>query len=134
MREGQFVAPLVKAYLEGARRDDPNPFADYQLFCEKGSDILEDTLDLFWERPLAFALSVHHRYTEHMTDVLAGRVYEQQPSPPLLDFRKMLGRERSYETAEEYSIPIGSRYHPERAPIWQTNSPIQSTEEWIGPR
>lgn len=28
----------------------------------------------------------------------------------------------------------GSRYHPERALIWQTNSPIQSTEEWMGRR
>jgi hypothetical protein len=41
---------------------------------------------------------------------------------------------RSYETEDEYSVPIGSRSHPERAPIWQTNSPIQSSEEWMGPR
>jgi hypothetical protein len=31
-------------------------------------------------------------------------------------------------------MPIGSRYHPERAPIWNTGSEIQSTEEWMGPR
>jgi flavin-dependent dehydrogenase len=136
MREGQFAAPLVRAYLEGAQRDVANPFAEHQRFCEKGIDILEDTLDLFWEQPFPFAMSVHHRHTEHMTDMFAGRIYERQPSPPLLDFRKMLGRERerSYETEEEYSIPIGSRYHPERAPIWQTNSAIPSTEAWMGPR
>lgn len=136
MREAQFAAPVVREYLEGARRDDPNPFADYQLFCEKGIDILEDTLDLFWEQPFAFAVSVHHRHTDYMTDMFAGRIYERQPSPPLLDFRKMLQRERerSYETEEDYSIPIGSRYHPERAPIWETNSPIQSTEAWMGRR
>jgi flavin-dependent dehydrogenase len=136
MREGQFAAPLVKAYLAGAGRDAANPFADYQLFCEKGTDILEDTLDFFWEQPMAFAVSVHHSYTEHMTDMFAGRIYEHQPSAPLLYFRKRLERERerSYETEDEYSVPIGSRYHPERAPIWQTNSPIQSSEEWMGPR
>src|SRR4030095_549099 len=25
MREGQFVAPIIRAYLEGANRDKPNP-------------------------------------------------------------------------------------------------------------
>jgi flavin-dependent dehydrogenase len=137
MREAQFVAPLVKEYLAGGRRDGPNPFADYQLFCEKGIDILEDTLDLFWERPFAFAICVHRRYTDYMTDVFAGRIYERQPSPPLLAFRRMLQRERerSYETEEDrYSVPIGSRYHPERAPLWEPNAVVQTTEEWMGPR
>lgn len=136
MSEGQFAAPLVKAYLEGAGRDAANPFADYQLFCERGIDILEDTLDFFWEQPLAFAWSVHRRHTEYMTDMFAGRIYERQPSPPLLAFRNMLGRERerSYETEDAYSLPIGSRFHPERAPLWQAGSPVPSTEEWMGPR
>jgi hypothetical protein len=31
-------------------------------------------------------------------------------------------------------MPIGSRYHPERAPIWETNSPVETTEAWLGPR
>lgn len=137
MREAQFVAPLVREYLEGRRRDGSNGFADYQLFCEKAIDVLEDTLDLFWERPFAFATCVHHRYTDYMTDMFAGRIYERQPSPPLLAFRKMLQRERqrSYEIEEDsYSVPIGSRYHPERAPLWEPNAVIESTEEWMGPR
>ncbi|MEZ4293446.1 MAG: tryptophan 7-halogenase [Polyangiaceae bacterium] len=121
MREGQLAASAIKAYLEGQSRDATNPFAAHQLACERGADVLEDCLDLFWEQPLSFALSVHHRHTEHMTDMFAGRIYERQPSPPLLAFREMLGRERerSYETEDEYSMPIGSRYHPERAPLWQ---------------
>ncbi len=138
MREGQFAAPLIRAYLEGENRDRPNPFADYQLFCEQGIDILEDTLDCFWEHPLAFAFFVHARYTEHMTDMFAGRIYEHQPSPPLFGFRKLLGREgqreQSYEDGDIYSMPIGSRYHPERAPIWEVNAPVESTEDWMGPR
>ena len=140
MREAQFAAPVIRAYLEGAHRDRPNPFAEYQLFCEKGIDILEDTLDLFWEQPFAFAVCVHQRHTEHMTDMFAGRIYgnERQPSPALHDFRKLLGREgereRSYESEDLYSIPIGSRYHPERAPLWDVNSPVETTEEWLGPR
>jgi hypothetical protein len=140
MREAQFAAPLIADYLAGANRDQPNPFAAHQLFCEQGADILEDTLDCFWEQPLAFALSVHQRYTEYMTDMFAGRIYghERQPSPALLAFRKLLKRQqerqRSYQSADRYSIPIGSRYHPERAAIWEINSPIASTETWMGLR
>ena len=138
MREGQFLAPLVKDYLGGVSRDLANPFAEHQLFCEQGIDILEDTLDSFWEHPLAFAYCVYRRHTEYMTDMFAGRIYEHQPSPALLEFRKLLGREgqreQSYATDDTYSIPIGSRYHPERAPIWETNATVETTEEWMGPR
>ncbi|HKX26129.1 MAG TPA: NAD(P)/FAD-dependent oxidoreductase [Blastocatellia bacterium] len=140
MREAQFAAPVVRSYLEGAHRDLHNPFAEHQLFCEKGIDVLEDVLDTFWEHPLAFALLVHFRYTEQMTDMFAGRIYghERQPSPALSEFRQMLKREgereRSYESEDLYSIPIGSRYHPERAPLWDVSSPVATTEEWLGPR
>lgn len=138
MREAQFAAPLVRQYLEGHNRDKANPFEEYQLFCEKGIDVLEDTLDMFWEQPFAFAACVHHRYTDFMTDMFAGRIYEHQPSQPILSFRKILKRleerERSYVDGDIYSMPIGSRYHPERAPIWEVNAPVETTEAWMGPR
>ena len=140
MREGQFVAPIIRRYLEGANRDKPNPFADHQLFCEMGIDVLEDVLDSFWEHPLSFAHCVYSRYTEYMTDMFAGRIYahERQPTPALLSFRKLLNREgereQSYKSSDLYSIPIGSRYHPERAAIWEVNSPVKTTETWMGPR
>jgi flavin-dependent dehydrogenase len=138
MREAEFAAPLVRAYLAGENRDKENPFAEYQLFCEKGADVLEDMIDFFWEQPFTFAVFVHQRYTDLITDVFAGRIYERQPSAGILASRKMLGRteerERSYQDGDIYSMPIGSRYHPERAPIWQPNSPIESTEAWLGPR
>jgi hypothetical protein len=73
-----------------------------------------------------------------MTDMFAGRIYEHQPSHALKEFRGLLeraeDRERSYEHEDLYSIPIGSRYHPERAPIWESNAPVESTEAWMGPR
>ncbi|MGH2536977.1 MAG: NAD(P)/FAD-dependent oxidoreductase [Candidatus Promineifilaceae bacterium] len=138
LREAQLAAPAVRAYLEGANRDQPNPFADYERFTEQGIDVLEDMIDLFWEQPLAFAWFVHFRHVEQMTDAFAGRIYENQPSEAILAFRKMLGRteerERSYQNGAGYSVPIGSRYHPERAPLWQANSPVPTTEEWLGPR
>jgi flavin-dependent dehydrogenase len=120
MQEAQFVAPVVKAYLEGANRDAPNPFAAYQLHCEQGMDMLEDMIDCFWEKPLSFALLVHQRYRPDMIDVFAGRVYDKQPYPLIREFRKLLKRERLYDQDQsDFSIPIGSRYHPERAPIWE---------------
>jgi flavin-dependent dehydrogenase len=125
LREAQFVAPIVREYLEGKRTNEQaNPFADHQLRMEKGIDCLEDTIDFFWEQPLGFAYCVHHRYREEMIDLFAGRLFEHQPSAPVLEFRKILGRdrERDYLTDGEYSIPIGSRYHKERAPIWQAEA------------
>jgi flavin-dependent dehydrogenase len=140
LREAEFAAPAIRAYLNGENRDRANPFAEHQLFVEKGIDVLEDVLDAFWEHPLAFGWSVHAKYTEYMTDMFAGRIYEteRQPSVALHSFRQLLGRtgerEKSYESEDLYSIPIGSRYHPERAEIWNANSPVETTEAWLGPR
>jgi len=134
IKEGSLVAPLVKAYLDGENRDAANPFTEHQLTCEKGIDVLEDAIDLFWEQPFAFSVYVHDRYRGEMTDVFAGRIYERQPSSALVAFRKMLQRERSYGNDDLYSVPIGSRFHSERAPIWEENSPIESTESWMGRR
>jgi flavin-dependent dehydrogenase len=132
MREGEFAAPLVRQYLEGKLDDREHPFEQHQMLCEKGIDNLEDMIDLFWEQPFAFSTFVHSRYTEQMTDAFAGRIYEfeHQPSPSMLSFRKLLKRTREYD-AGDYSIPIGSRYHPERAPLWAPDSPVEGTEEWI---
>ena len=64
---------------------------------------------------------MHVRYREELIDAFAGRVYEteHQPSKAIFKFRKLLKRERDYDHHEDdYSIPIGSRYHPERAAFW----------------
>jgi flavin-dependent dehydrogenase len=141
MREAQFAAPVVRTYLEGRNRDVANPFAGYQLFCEKGIDALEDMIDSFWEHPLPFAWAVHGRLKDQVLDIFAGRVYEsekQQPTAALASFRQLLGRaelrEQSYAGEDLYSIPIGSRYHPERAAIWNTDTAVPTTEQWMGPR
>ncbi|MCI0399380.1 MAG: tryptophan 7-halogenase, partial [Chloroflexi bacterium] len=124
MKEAQYAAPRVRAYLEGANRDADNPFAEHQVLCEKGIDVLEDTLDGFWEHPFTFAYLVHARHRELMVDVFAGRIYENQPSEAVEGFRRLLKRERTYDSEDIYSLPIGSRYHPERAPLWEERPPI----------
>jgi 1H-pyrrole-2-carbonyl-[peptidyl-carrier protein] brominase len=138
LREAQFAAPVIRDYLDGKGRDHPRPFADHELSLEKGIDVLEDMIDCFWEHPLAFGAFVQTRYSDLITDLFAGRVFEHQPSAGVMATRKMLDRERqreqSYESEDLYSIPIGSRFHPERAPIWEADSEIESTEDWMGPR
>lgn len=133
MREAEFAIPHVINYLKGENRDQANPFDAYQRFIEKGTDNLEDMVDMFWEQPFAFATFVHDRYRDQLTDAFAGRIYEteHQPSPAILVFRKLLKRERDYDHPDDYSIPIGSRYHPERAPLWEPDSPVGTTEEWL---
>lgn len=134
LREAEFAVPRIIAYLNGQGRDAANPFDEYQRFCEMGLDNLEDMVDLFWEQPFAFATFVHHRYRHELTDVFAGRVYptEHQPSNAIMQFRKLLKRQRDYDHTDDYSVPIGSRYHPERAALWEPDSPVEGTEKWIG--
>jgi flavin-dependent dehydrogenase len=132
MREAELAAPLVRDFLQGKLPESDNPFKEHEIACEKGIDNLEDMIDLFWEQPFAFATFVHSRYQEEMTDAFAGRIYESehQPSPAILAFRKMLKRERAYDE-DDYSVPIGSRYHEERAALWEPESPVATTEDWI---
>ena len=133
LREAEFAIPHVLAYLQGKNRDEANPFDAYQRFIEKGTDNLEDMVDMFWEQPFAFATFVHQRYRGELIDAFAGRIYEteRQPSTAIMKFRSMLKRERDYEHPDDYSIPIGSRYHPERAALWEPNSPVENTEDWL---
>jgi 1H-pyrrole-2-carbonyl-[peptidyl-carrier protein] brominase len=129
MKEAQLASRAVREYLNGKNRDAENPFAAHQVYVEKGIDVLEDALDAFWEHPLAFARIVYDIHPEHMIDVFAGRIYEGQPSPAAKAFHKLLRRERQYDSEDVYSVPIGSRYHPERAPIWIDSASVVHTDE-----
>jgi 1H-pyrrole-2-carbonyl-[peptidyl-carrier protein] brominase len=120
--EAKKAAATVKGYMEGKGRDDDDPFAAHALNVEQGIDVVEDMMDTFWEHPFSFARLVHTQLDE-MIDIFAGRLWERQPSITLAKMRRMLKRERSYDQREETSIPIGSRYHPERARIWEVGDP-----------
>ncbi len=131
MKEAQLAAPYVKQYLEGTLPKEGNPFEEYQVKVEKAIDVLEDALDGFWEHPFAFAMLVYNRYVDQMIDIFAGRIYEGQPSEAVIAFRKLLKRERTYDS-DIYSMPIGSRYHAERAPIWvDDTSDMQKLNELL---
>ncbi len=78
MREGQFVASIIRAYLEDANRDKPNPFGDHQLFCERAST--------YWGMSWILSGSILYPSrtastpgnTEYITDMFAGRIYAHE--------------------------------------------------------
>jgi len=137
IREAHMVIDPILDWLDGKGRDSQVPFHDYMVTVEKGIDVLEDVLDTFWENPLAFTYLVHNKYRSPLTDVFAGRIYDDMMQDPIFDtalgdFRRLLKRERTYDDEGLYSVPIGSRFHPERARLWNsTLSDFESTEAWL---
>lgn len=95
-KEAQLAAPAIRAYLEGAHRDAPDPFADHARRCEEGLDVVQDLIDVFWEHPRAFAFAVHHhRYRGDFIDMLAGRIHDLTAPPRGLEaMRTVLDQER----------------------------------------
>lgn len=134
MKEAHFAADAAKRYLEGDETDD-EVFRDYMVRCEYGIDKLEDMIDGFWENPFAFAIMLHRRYREQLIDVFAGRIYPEDgpPSEAMNALRKLLKRERTYGDEDlAFSVPIGSRFHPERATLWNsTLDSVETTERWM---
>lgn len=124
IKEASLAADAIAGYLNGYRRDDVDPFVEHRILCDKGIDVVEDMLDCFWERPLAFAYFVHERYTPSIVDMFAGRVYDMEECAALKSMRGLIKRERSYpEVVDLKAQPVGSRYHPERAAFWDNESP-----------
>jgi flavin-dependent dehydrogenase len=136
MKEAGLAVDETMGWLDGKGRDSDDPFRAYMHHTERALDMIEDMIDTFWENPLAFAFMAHRKYREQVLDMFSGRVYDGQPvkdrDEALAVFRRLLGRERTYDDDGEYSIPIGSRYHPERAPLWNSNlTDVESTEKWL---
>jgi flavin-dependent dehydrogenase len=138
LQESDFAAQATEDYLNGklSNSNGVNPFREYMIAAEKGIDVLEDMIDTFWENPLAFAVMVHNLYREPMIDVFSGRIYEgdlhKNRDEAMVAFRKLLKRERAYDDQTLFSIPIGSRFHPERAPLWNSElDSVETTEAWI---
>jgi hypothetical protein len=129
LKEAELAADYACDALAGPL--GPEAFHRHMVYCESGIDVIEDTIDTFWENPIAFAYSAHKRYREDIIDVFAGRVYgSDQPSTGVRAFRRLLKRERTYGCEDHYSMPFGSRYHAERAGIWNADEEIRGTEEW----
>ena len=132
MKEAGFAAETAQRYLGDER--GPNVLRRHMLRCEKGLDIVEDLIDTFWENPIAFSVLAHLKCRDDMIDIFAGRIYPEdgQPSSTVLRLRNVLQRERTYDGNGFGAAPVGSRYHPERAALWnETLDPIETTERWM---
>ena len=140
VKEAGLAADLAAAYLAGAGRDGRRLFTDHMVATERALDMFEDLIDTFWENPIAFAVFAHHRYSEGIVDLFAGRTYDDghvtdQRDRALGALRSLLGRDRTYDDHGLYSVPIGSRFHPERAPLWNARlDSVEKTERWIQDR
>lgn len=136
LRESKMAVEAAVRWFEAGAPTAGQPFHDHMVAVERGVDILEDTIDVFWENPLAFAVFAHERYRSPIIDIFAGRVFAGMPNDGLDTvlgvFRKLLGRERTYDADGLYSVPIGSRFHAERAPLWNSAlDDVETTERWM---
>lgn len=133
--EAWFVTETATRYLAGEGRDSDDLFREHMVRCERRGDVYEDFIDAFWEHPLAFSVFVNSRYRESVIDAFAGRNFgnDDQPYGAVHALRKLLDRERLYDDDDGlYSVPIGSRYHPERAELWDAEpDSIATTERWM---
>jgi flavin-dependent dehydrogenase len=134
LHEAGFATETTMRHLAGEGRGSDALFREHIERCERRLDVFEDVIDAFWENPLAFALVVHSRHRESIIDTFAGRVHgDDEDLPPALSaFRKVLQRERRYDDGKLHSVPYGSRYHPERALLWNTVlDSVETTERWM---
>jgi flavin-dependent dehydrogenase len=89
MVEGRRAADTIASAFSNGGPAVPGVFADHERICEIGQDIVQSLVDGFWWNPFAFAIFVHRRYTDDFTDLFAGRVYQEEPSPGVLALRKL---------------------------------------------
>ena len=101
MKEAEYAAASIASFFAGSKRDQPNPFADYQRVCDRGQDSVQELIDAFWQHPYAFKLLAHHRYPEDVIHMFAGRVYEETPLPGLVAMRAINDKGRNQRVAHE---------------------------------
>jgi|tagenome__1003787_1003787.scaffolds.fasta_scaffold20989796_8 flavin-dependent dehydrogenase len=134
IHESRVAADTVARFLAGEGRDDDELWKEHMERCERRGDVYEDFIDAFWEHPLAFAVFTNSRYRDTVIDTFAGRNWglDDQPYGAIQAFRKLMKRERVYDDDGLYSVPIGSRFHPERAPLWNAVlDSVETTERWM---
>lgn len=99
MKEAEHASSSIASFFADSKREDPNPFADYQRLCDRGQDNVQELIDAFWEHPYAFSMFAHHRYPEDIIHMFAGRVYQETPLPGLLAMRAINEQGRKEKAA-----------------------------------
>jgi FADH2-dependent halogenase len=75
LKEAEYATEAIQKHLAGEDRDSANPFATYEARSERGQDVIQALVDVFWEKPLPFVVLVHHQHREGMIDLFAGRIF-----------------------------------------------------------
>jgi len=101
MKEAEHAAASIALFLADSKREQPNPFANYQRLCDRGQDSVQELIDAFWEHPYAFSMLAHHRYPEDIIHMFAGRVYNETPLPGLMAMRSINEEGRTKRAAHE---------------------------------
>jgi len=101
MKEAEYAAAAIASFFADSKREQSNPFADYERLCDRGQDNIQDLIDAFWEHPYAFSMLAHHRYPEDVIHMFAGRVYDETPLPGLLAMRAINEHGRRTRAAHE---------------------------------
>jgi flavin-dependent dehydrogenase len=93
-KESQFAAEAIHDYLGGRAKDPDNPFAEYEVYVDKGQSIIQTMLDCFWEFPFPFLRFAHMTHRGQVIDMFAGRVYgeEVQQSDVVVRMRELLSK------------------------------------------
>jgi flavin-dependent dehydrogenase len=78
LKEAQLASEVVAMHLSG----DPaatGALSAYQSLSERGQDIIQDLVDVFWDYPLRFLVLTHHpRHRSEMIDIFAGRIFLEE--------------------------------------------------------
>ncbi len=101
-KEAEFAAQTIHDYLGGKFADPDNPFLDYQIYVDKGQDIIQTMLDCFWEYPLPFQRFAHQTHRGEVIDMFAGRIYgeEIQSYDSVVRMRRLLSLKGLYHPTE----------------------------------
>jgi len=76
LTEADKAAEAVYSYLDSPNDSTlTNPFLEYQALVERGQNVIQDMIDVFWNKPFAFAFVAHQTHREDLIDIFAGRIY-----------------------------------------------------------
>lgn len=89
LHEADRAVAVVERALDARPEERLGLAAVYEAETTRGMDRVQELVDAFWNNPLGFAWCVHSKYTADMTDLFAGRLYDEEDSPGLTALRKI---------------------------------------------
>ena len=77
LKEAELAAQTIARILSG-EGSSTTALAEYESLSERGQDIIQDLVDVFWDYPLRFVVLTHHeRHRDEIIDMFAGRIFTE---------------------------------------------------------